>query len=508
MKGDRQGARLSEPQRFDRRRVKDLPPRFDAHPLRLGEPRAPGSRRDFLARLGGGFGALALAPLIAEAAEGEGVLSEGPHHRPRARQVIHLFMNGGVSQMDTFDFKPRLAELEGQTFDPGAGQMVESVTSSPGFKVLKSPFAFRQHGQSGRWVSEVFPHMAGVVDELAFVMSMTSPTNVHGLGSYMQNTGFTRPGFPCVGAWVSYALGRLNDNLPTFVVLPDPKGLPYNNLGNFTSGFLPTRHQGNVIRADSDQPIRYLFPPANAAQVTPQSENDGRALMQWLNRQHQSHWPEDDRLEARLESYEMAARMQLQAPELFDLSEESPGVKTLYGLGEDPTDDFARRCLLARRMVERGVRFVQVWSGPGGPKNNWDNHANIHTELPFMARQVDRPIAALLRDLKSRGLLEDTLVVWTTEFGRMPFSQGQAGRDHNGGTFVTWLAGAGVRPGVAIGQSDEWGWKALDPIWCYDLHATLLHLLGIDHEQLTVRHNGIDRRLTDVHGHLLPGLLA
>lgn len=213
-------------------------------------------------------------------------------------------------------------------------------------------------------------------------------------------------------------------------------------------------------------------------------------------------------MEARLESYEMAARMQLSAPEVFDLSRESGATRKLYGLDREVTRDYGHRCLLARRMVERDVRFVQVWSGPGGPSNNWDNHANIHTELPYMANQVDQPIAGLIRDLKSRGLLEDTLVVWTTEFGRMPFSQGQSGRDHNGGTFVTWLAGGGIQPGVAVGQSDEWGWRAAKPYWCYDLHATILHLLGLDHEKLTFRHQGIDRRLTDVHGHLIRDILA
>ena len=481
-------------------------------------------RREFLTRLGGGFGGVVLAHWLGQTVRasgaGGGLYGDAPPRVPRVKRVIHLFMNGGVSQMDTFDPKPRLRDLAGQTFDPGDGRLVESVTNSPGFKVLPSPFEFRRHGRSGRWVSGVFPHLAGVVDELAFILSMTSPTNVHGLGSYLQNTGFTLPGFPCVGAWISYALGSLNDNLPTFVVLPDPKGLPYNNLGNFTSGFLPVKHRGTVINlppsargrekspAAPSAPIPYLFPPPDASHITAAGERDGRALLRMMNERHRAHWPDDDRLEARLESYEMAARMQLSAPEVFDLSRESPAVRRLYGLDREPTADFGRRCLLARRMIERDVRFVQVWSGPGGPKNNWDNHADIRTELPFMARQVDQPIAGLIRDLKSRGLLEDTLVVWTTEFGRMPFSQGQSGRDHNGGTFVTWLAGGGIRPGTAVGRSDEWGWQAVQPYRCYDLHATMLHLLGIDHETLTFRHQGIDRRLTDVHGHLIREILA
>lgn len=462
--------------------------------------RSPINRREFLLRSGGGFGGLAMSQVL-------GSERSIPHHAPKAKRVIQLFMNGGVSQMDTFDPKPKLKELNGQAFDPGTGELVESVTNSPGFKVLASPFEFKQYGQSGRWVSSVFPHMAKIVDDLTFLTSMTSKTNVHGLGSYMQNTGFTLPGFPCMGAWISYGLGNINKDLPEFVVMPDPKGLPYNNLGNFTAGFLPAKHQGTVINVKSNSPINYLFPPQEAKQITAQSESDGLELLRSLNQNYAQRFPLDSELEARIKSYELAARMQLSAPHIFDLSGETQATKNLYGLEKDTTADFARRCIIGRRMLENGVRFVQIWSGAGGPTNNWDNHANISTELPKMTQQVDQPIAALVRDLKSRGMLEDTLVIWTTEFGRMPFSQGQAGRDHNGGTFVTWLAGAGVKPGIAYGQSDEWAWKAQKEIWCYDLHATILHLLGIDHEKLSVRHNGINRRLTDVHGHVINEIL-
>ncbi len=462
------------------------------------------SRRTFLSQsVGGGFGALALSHLLQS--ESAAALR---HHAPKAKRVIQLFMNGGVSQMDTFEPKPRLTELAGQTFDPGDGQIVESVTNSPGFKVLASPFAFKRHGQCGQWVSSVFPHMAGMVDELTFLNSMTSTSNVHGLGSYMQNTGFALPGFPCMGAWIGYALGKINDNLPEFVVMADPKGLPYNNLGNFSAGFLPARHQGTVIQATSEQPVPYLFPPSEATHITPDSETAGLSLLQQLNAHHAKRTPGDSRLAGRMESYELAARMQLSAPEVFELGKESANLKQRYGLDQQHTADFGTRCLIGRRMLERGVRFVQIWSGAGGPTQNWDNHANIHTELPYMAKQVDQPIAALIADLNARGMLNDTLVVWTTEFGRMPFSQGQSGRDHNGGTFVTWLAGAGLRPGMSHGESDEWGWKARKPIWCYDLHATIMYLLGIDHEQLVYRHNGIDRRLTDVHGHVINEILT
>jgi uncharacterized protein (DUF1501 family) len=353
--------------------------------------------------------------------------------------------------------------------------------------------------------------MAKHVDQMAFLMAMQSRTNVHGPASYLQTTGFLFPGFPCCGAWVSYALGRLTDELPTFVVLPDPRGLPYNGMGNFSSGFLPAVHQGTVVQSTAQAPavIRDLRPADGAAFVTAEASQQGLELLQRMNHAHAADRQGDSRLDARIQAYELAAKMQLAAPEAFDLSRETEATHKAYGLDASQDDvGFARNCLLARRLLERGVRFVQVWSGAGGPKNNWDNHANIQTELPAIARQVDRPIAALLQDLKESGLMEDTLVVWTTEFGRMPFTQDSTGRDHNGGTFVTWMAGAGIRGGVSYGESDEFAYAAAqDPTTSYDLHATMLHLLGIDHERLTVRHNGIDRRLTDVHGHVIQPIL-
>jgi Protein of unknown function (DUF1501) len=469
------------------------------------------ARRELLWHLGGGLGGIALASLLG--AEGE--LSAAPeanrngglHHRARARRVIQLFMNGGASQCDTFDYKPKLNERHGQTFDPGDGARVEAVTSTPG-KVLKSPFVFKQHGQCGRWVSSVFPHLAHCVDDMAFLMNVASKTNVHGPASYMMNTGFTLPGFPCLGAWLSYGLGRLGDNLPTFVVLPDPRGLPYNNLGNFSSGFLPVLHQGTVIRPHLKEPVGFLHPPASTPFITPQSEADGLALLRDMNRSHAEQHPGDSRLESRIASYELAAKMQITAPEALDVAKETEVTRNLYGLDDKTTEPFGRNCLTARRLIERGVRFVQVWSGAGGPSNNWDNHGSILKELPGIAGSVDKPIAGLLTDLKARGLLEDTLVVWSTEFGRQPFSQGSEGRDHNGGTSSVWLAGAGVKGGTSFGESDEWAWRAVKPLYCYDLHATILHLLGIDHTRLTFRHNGSDRRLTDVHGHVVEAILA
>jgi hypothetical protein len=466
-------------------------------------------RRQFLSSLGGGFGGIALMHLLGQtgalAASPVPELNGGLHHRAKVRRVVQLFMNGGVSQMDTFDFKPELEKRHGEKVDFG---LTAAATSVPG-AVMKSAFGWKQHGQCGRWVSSVFPHMAEVVDDLAFLMAMASRTNVHGPASYLQNTGFLLPGFPCMGAWISYALGNLTDELPTFVVLPDSRGLPYNNAGNFSAGFLPMAHQGTIIKPTAPTPINDLSPPAWAKAITAASEAEGLSLLEQINRRHLEEHPGDSRLEARIGSYELAAKMQLSAPEVLDLSQESEATHRLYGLDRPETADFGRNCLTARRMLERGVRFVQVWSGMGGPSKNWDNHTDIHNELPFIANSVDQPVAALVRDLKRRGMFDDTLVIWTTEFGRMPFTQGATGRDHNGGVFVTWLAGAGIKAGAAHGQSDDFSYQAAKgKTECYDLHATILHLLGIDHERLTFRHNGIDRRLTDVHGHVIREVLA
>jgi hypothetical protein len=473
------------------------------------------SRREFLWRFGGGLGGVALAHLLGEhgllagaSVQPRAELNGGIHHRARVKRIIQLFMNGGASQMDLFDYKPELEKRHGQKFDPGDGRRVEAATSVPG-NVLKPQFEFARHGQCGRWVSSAMPQIATCVDDIAFLMSMASKTNVHGPASYMMNTGFLLPGFPCMGAWISYALGTLNADLPTFVVLPDAKGLPYNQKGNFTAGFLPVTHAGTLLKPNAPAPIGDLFPPSNAKYINPASEEASRSLLRDMNQQHLREHPGDSRLEARIASYELAARLQLSAPEALNLSGETEATRKLYGIDQPVTAGFGRSCLLARRLVERGVRFVQAWSGQGGPTGNWDNHANIEKELPPMAAATDRPVAGLLKDLKSRGLLEDTLVLWTTEFGRMPFSQGGTGRDHNGGTSVSWMAGAGVKGGVAHGASDEWSWKAAkDRTYCYDLHATVLHLLGIDHEKLTFRHNGTDRRLTDVHGEVIEDILV
>jgi hypothetical protein len=472
------------------------------------------SRREFLRQLGGGLGGLALTQLLAEAGELPGVprpkpeFNGGLHHLAKVKRVIQLFMNGGVSQPDTFDYKPELEKRHGKPFDPGTGEKVEGVTSTPG-NLMKSPFAFKQHGQCGRWVTSVFPHLAMQVDRMAFLMALASKTNVHGPASYMMNTGFTIPGFPCMGAWLSYGLGRLSDNLPTFVVLPDGRGLPYNQKGNFTSGFLPVAHAGTILNAAGNPPIPDLAPSPKQSFVTPEADRDALELLGKVNRAHAQARPGDSRLEARIESYELAARMQQHAPEALDLAREAAKTRTRYGLDDPATADFGRRCLLARRLIERGTRFVQVWSGAAGPTNNWDNHNDILKELPPIARSVDQPAAALLEDLHYRGLLADTLLIFSTEFGRQPFTQGATGRDHNQGTSVAWLAGAGVKGGVAHGESDPWSWRAAEgKTYCYDLHATILHLMGIDHTKLSVRHDGTDRRLTDVHGEVIESILA
>src|SRR5437868_3290243 len=365
-------------------------------------PSSAFSRREFLWRFGGGLGGVALAHLLGgenllEAAPVSekipGVLTGHLHHPPRARRVIQLFMNGGASQMDLFDYKPELVKRKGQKFDPGQGKRVEAATSEPG-TVLAPAFEFKQHGACGRWVSSALPHLAGCVDDMAFLMAMVSRTNVHGPGSYLMNTGFLLPGFPCMGSWISYALGSEVDNLPAFVVLPDARGLPYNQKGNFSSGFLPVSHQGTIIQGGAGAPIPDLRAPASAKFINPAADRDGLALLQKFNRAHLIANDADQRLEGRIHAYELAAKMQLSAPEAFDLSSETEPTRKLYGLDEKVTEEFGRRCLTARRLVERGVRFVQVWSGAGGPTGNWDNHGSIPKELPPMAASTDKPAAA------------------------------------------------------------------------------------------------------------------
>lgn len=476
--------------------------------------RTPINRREFLWNLGGGLGGIALAQLLADqdllASDTPGTradLNGGVHHKARAKRVVQLFMSGAASQCDTFDYKPSLIAKHGQKFDPGG--KVELFQSSPE-NVMKSPWAWKQYGQSGKWMSDLVPNLARCVDELAFLPAMVSKSNVHGPATFLQTTGFVLPGFPSFGAWVSYGLGSENSDLPTFVVLPDSRGYAPNGPANWGPGFLPATVQGTAVKPGSKNPIHDLFPPTDSG-LTAAAEREGHDLLNMLNHEHQKGREGDSRLDARIASYELAARLQLSAPEVLNLSGETPATKRLYGLDDPITEDLGRNCLVARRLLERGVRFVQVWSGAdnGFPRRNWDSHEDIARDHGSMGRSMDGPAAALILDLKSRGLLDETIVIWTTEFGRMPCSQGGKGRDHNPFTFTSWLAGGGIKGGTTYGASDEWSYKAVqDVTYGYDLHATVLHLLGIDHERLTFRHNGIDRRLTDVHGKVIKPILA
>jgi hypothetical protein len=471
---------------------------------------APLDRRQFLWQAGGGLGGIALAHLLAEdnlLAGAERPGRNGLHHPAKAHRVVQFFMSGAASQCDTFDYKPALIRRHGEPFDPGG--RIELFQSNPG-TFMKSPWKWRQYGQCGKWVSDLLPHLASCVDDIAFLPAMVSRSNVHGPATFMQNTGFLSPGFPSMGAWISYGLGSESRNLPAFVVLPDARGFAPNGPANWSAGFLPATFQGTMVRASDPNPIVDLFPARNRY-INPQSEHEGLRLLEQMNRRHQETRPGDSRLEARIASYELAARLQVSAPEVFDLAQESQLMQRLYGLDQEVTRDFGRNCLIARRLLERGVRFVQVWSGAdnGFPRRNWDSHEDIARDHGDMGLSMDRPAAALLKDLKRRGLLDDTVVIWTTEFGRMPCSQGTKGRDHNPYCFTSWLTGGGIKGGVTFGASDSWSFRAAEkPTYCYDLHATVLHLLGIDHTRLTFRHNGIDRRLTDVHGEVIQEIIA
>jgi hypothetical protein len=483
-------------------------------PMKLGADDARVlDRREFLWRFGGGLGGIALTHLLgtqgllADSFTSKPEFNGGLHHRARAKRVVQLFMSGAASQCDTFDYKPDLIKRHGEKFDPGG--KVELFQSDPG-ACMKSPWAWKQYGNCGHWASDLVPNIGACADDIAFIHSMISKSNVHGPATYMQNSGFVLPGFPSMGAWVSYGLGRLTDSLPTFVVLPDARGLAPNGASNWSAGFLPAQTQGTMIRLGKPNPIYDLFPPDTERFLTPQSAGEGLNLIQEMNRNYAAQRPGDSRLDARIAAYEMAAKLQLSAPEALDLTKESEDTRRLYGADEEHTRDFGTRCLVARRLLERGVRFVQIWSGAdnGFPRRNWDSHEDLAKDHLDMARSMDKPAAGLLLDLKSRGLLEDTIVMWTTEFGRMPCSQGAKGRDHNPFGFTTWLAGGGIKGGTTYGATDEWSYKvAEDPTYCYDVHGTVLHLLGIDHEKLTFRHNGIDRRLTDVHGSVIEEII-
>ncbi|MDG1875627.1 MAG: DUF1501 domain-containing protein [Mariniblastus sp.] len=482
-------------------------------------------RRQFLCNTAWGFGSLALTSMLAnDMGIASDDLLEGSskilHYPPRAKRVVQLFMAGAASHIDLFDHKPELEKHHGEASD--FGEKVEAFQNGLG-PWMKSPFKFKPYGQCGKMLSDAVADLGNCVDDMAFIHNMTGKTGVHSQATYLQATGFQRPGFPGMGSWISYALGSMNENLPTFVVLPDHRGFASNGPKNWGNAFLPTSSQGTTIFPQRAQPIRDLFPKGN--QVTPQSQTDGLALLNRLNRDYSTQRLGDERLESRLKTYELAAKMQLSAPEALNLSTEPAHILKMYGLDKagaeysktinvpEEIEYFGRKCLIARRLLERGVRFVQIWSGNDNsfPRRNWDSHENIEQDHKPLATGMARGAAALIQDLKQRGLLEDTIVLWTTEFGRMPSTQGSKGRDHNPHVFTNWLCGGGIKPGVTHGESDQWGFKPLDrdnPTQVYDVHATILQLLGLDHLRLTVRHNGIDRRLTDVHGRVIKDILA
>lgn len=477
------------------------------------------SRRDFLWKAGGGLGGVALTALLSQ----EGRLqaqdnprtnpaaSRAPHFPAIATNVIEIFCPGGMSHVDTWDYKPELEKQHGQPFDAQLG--LQTFAGIAG-NFAKSFWPFRQHGECGRWISDLFPRLAGHVDDISFLYSMQSKSALHGPAMFMANSGFIRPGFPSMGAWVTYGLGSESENLPAFVVLPDVRGLPPGGPANWGAGFLPAVHQGTVLETSADRPpIADLFPPSEL-KVPSTVERQSREFLQVLNQAHLKN-RHDTLLEARIASYELAARLQLSAPEAVNLGQESKATLDQYALNDADIGPFGRQCLLARRLVERGVRFVQIFCGAENTSSkkirpNWDSHEDIVRDHSYWGRILDTVASALLADLKQRGLLDSTLIICTTEFGRQPFMQGsQKGRDHNPGVFTAWLAGGGIQGGTSSGTSDELGLKAAEhPYYSYDLHATALHLLGLDHERLSYYHNGIQRRLTDVHGEVIREILV
>jgi len=484
----------------------------------------PVSRREFLWQSGGGLGGIALASLLCgeRSLADQGILGGSLHHAAKAKRVVHFFMAGAASHIDLFDYKPELVKRDGQPSD--FGEPVEAFQNGLG-PWLKPVWDFKPHGQSGKLLSDVVAPLGAVVDDIAFIHNMVGKSGVHSTGTLLQATGFQLPGFPGAGCWVSYALGSLNDNLPAFVVLPDHRGFASNGVKNWDSAFLPSQHGGTIIHPGSETPIGDLFPHKSGSYVTQPSESAAHQLMLELNREHATSREGDQRLDSRIRSYELAAKMQLAAPEALNLKAEPEHVLKHYGLDQaaqswakeineaEETYYFSQKCLAARRLLERGVRFVQVWSGNdnGFPRRNWDSHEDIRRDHGPLSLGMARGIAAFVQDLKQRGMLDDTLILWTTEFGRMPSSQGGKGRDHNPFVFTNWLCGGGIKGGITHGESDQWGYKPLDrknPTQVYDVHATMLHLLGIDHTKLTIRHNGIHRRLTDVHGHVIEAVVG
>ena len=471
-------------------------------------------RRDFFSWLRNGLAGAAAASLLLR----DGALQAGqpgeaspacPHFAPKATRAIHICLCGAMSHVDSFDYKPGLIAAHGQSLKTSTKP---DVFFGQVGRLRRPDWSFRQRGQSGLWVSELFPHLGEVADQLTVLRSMVAETSNHTPATFQENSGFRLNGFPAMGAWMSYGLGSESEDLPAFVVIPDAREFPCGGAINWTNGFLPARHQGVVIRPQGE-PIDDLFPSRT---IAPGAEAAARELVGAMNRRHLELHAGEDALTARIRGYEMAARMQTSVPLVTDLEGEPAETLSLYGVDRHETTDFGRACLIGRRLLERGVRFVQLVSGGtfGSPRRNWDGHEDMKANHGQEALRIDQPVAGLLRDLRRRGMLDDTLVMFTTEFGRTPFAQSAAdvvglGRDHNQYGFSVWLAGAGLKHGIAYGSTDEIGWKAVDgPVTWPDFHATVLHLLGIDHKRLTYYHNGIQRRLTNVHGEVVNRVLA
>lgn len=470
------------------------------------------SRREFLSWSAHGLGATAALMLLQQ----DGLLAEQagvsgfPNFAPKAKRAVQINLIGGLSHLDSFDEKPELAKFHGKSLN--TTEKPDIFFGQVGL-LRQSDWEFKSRGQSGLRVSELFPHIAQRADDITVIKSMVADSANHTPALFQSNSGFGFNGFPSVGSWLSYGLGTETDSLPAYVVLSDDRGGPNGGSQNWTSGFLPAQHQGVELKSGA-QPVRDLFP---AKPIDKDADQATRDLLQALNQQQLERRGDDALLAARIRSYELAAKMQVSIPEAANLGAEPEHIQQQYGIDQKQTSDMGRRCLLARRLLERGVRFVQLYSGgpiAGSPRASWDAHENVKENHSLEAGRIDQPIAALLGDLKQRGLLNDTLVIFTTEFGRTPFAQSAAnqvgpGRDHNRYGFSCWLAGAGLKPGMSIGATDDIGWKAVEkPVSWYDFHATVLHLFGINHERLTYYHNGIQRRLTSVHGEVLKEILA
>ncbi len=468
-------------------------------------------RRSFLEFCSTGLAGAALSSLLGcSQPTFAGDVAATRHPVAKAKRAIHICLVGGFSQVDSFDYKPQLERLHGKSLPDGAKP--QTFFGQTGL-LRKGEWDFKQRGESGLWVSDLFPHLAKVADELTVIRSMVADTANHMPAMFQENSGFQSNGFPSLGSWLSYGLGNDTDSLPTFVVLPDARSLPNGGASNWSSGFLPALHQGTLFRNGSP-PIRNLF---SHKQLSSQAETDALRLLGDLNQSHLVMRSGNDLLKARIKSYELAAKMQVSVPDAIDFADESESLQQLYGLHDRQTAACGRRCLLARRLLERGVRFVQLYSGGafgGNPRHGWDGHEDNRENHQREAGLVDQPIAALIADLRQRGMLDDTLILCTSEFGRTPFTQAATGklglgRDHNAEGFTVWMAGAGLKRGFAYGETDDIGWRAVtNRVTWPDLHATVLHLLGINHTALTWYHNGIERRLTNVHGHVISDVLS